>query len=331
MALPIGTILDGKFKIVQVLGEGGMGTVYKVEQAGTPGTPPYYYAVKELLLSQSTSIEERKAAIERFNKEITLLRSLKHPRIPSLMLPFQERGNYYFVMEFVPGRSLEKILEDTKGPLNEEDVIKWMAQVCEALSYIHSFNPPIILRDLKPGNVMVTGDDVHLIDFGIARKFDPNKRTNTENLGTISYASPEHLGSITAPGQRRSAQNPGKLVQTDARSDIYSLGATMYHLLTNREPDPIQTPASGSILAKNPRLRTVMINGKLVSPVEQVIIKAMQQEPALRFQSAEAMRVALQHCLPNQAAPTTIQIPAISPSATIVVPAGGFNNANSGV
>src|SRR2546425_6015120 len=323
MALPIGTTLDGKFKIVQVLGEGGMGTVYKVEQAGTPGTPPYYYAVKELLLNQSTSTEERKAAIERFNKEITLLRGLKHPRIPSLMLPFQERGNYYFVMEFVPGRSLEKILEDTKGPLDEEKVIHWMMQVCEALSYIHSRTPPIILRDLKPGNIMVAPDgDVQLIDFGIARKFDPNKRTNTENLGTISYASPEHLGSITAPGQKRSAQNPGKLVQTDARSDIYSLGATMYHLLTNHEPEPIQTPPSGSILAKNPRLRTVQLGNRVVCPVEQVIIKAMQQEPANRFQSADAMRMALQHCLPNSAAPATIQIPAISPNATIVVPAG---------
>src|SRR5207237_7277271 len=118
-------------------------------------------------------------------------------------------------------------------------------------TYIHSLTAHISLRNLKPANVMTTPDgNVQLINFRIARKFDPNKRTNTENLGTISYASPEHLGSITAPGQRRSAQNPGKLVQTDARSDIYSLGATMYHLLTNREPDPIQTPASGSILAK---------------------------------------------------------------------------------
>src|SRR6202011_4400660 len=209
-----------------------------------------------------------------------------------------------------------------KDPLPEVQVIKWMAQVCEALSYIHSRTPPIILRDLKPSNIMVTSDDdVFLIDFGIARKFDPNKRTNTENLGTISYASPEHLGSITAPGQRRSAQNPGKLVQTDARSDIYSLGATMYHLLTNHEPDPIQTPASGSIYARNQRLRTVQIGNKLVCPVEQVIIKAMQQDPAQRLQSAEAMRVALQHCLPNNAAPATVQIPAISPNATIVVPA----------
>ena len=235
------------------------------------------------------------------------------------MLPFQERGNYYFVMEFVPGRSLEKILETTRGPLPEDQVIKWMIQVCEALAYIHTRNPPIILRDLKPGNIMVSVDDeVQLIDFGIARRFDPNKRTNTENLGTISYASPEHLGSVTMPGQRRTAQNPGKLVQTDARSDIYSLGATMYHLLTNYEPDPIQTPAAGSILAKNPRLRTVQLGNKRVCPVEQVIIKAMQQDPAQRFQSAEAMRVALSQCLPNAAA--TIQIPALTANATIIVP-----------
>ena len=323
MPLPIGTVLDGKFKIVQVLGEGGMGTVYKVELVGRPG---YYRAVKELLINLNTGAEERRSAIERFDKEIDLLFSLKHPHIPSFLLSFQERGNYYFVMEFVPGQSLDKMLEKNKGPLNEEDVIKWMMQVCEALSYIHSFNPPIILRDLKPGNVMVTpSGDVQLIDFGIARRFDPNKRTNTENLGTISYASPEHLGSLTSPGQRRSPQNPGKLVQTDARSDIYSLGATMFHLLTNYEPDPIQTPATGSIRAKNPRLRTVRVGNTVVCPVEQVIIKAMQQNPDQRFQNAEAMRTALQHCLPNYAPPSTVQIPAVtSANATILVPTNGL-------
>src|ERR1041384_6110731 len=121
MALSIGTVLDGKFKVVQILGEGGMGTVYKVEQIGT--SPPYYYAVKELLINPNTSAEDRKSAIERFNKEIALLRSLKHPRIAALALPFQHRGNYYFAMEFVPGRSLEKMLEDARGPLPEEQVI----------------------------------------------------------------------------------------------------------------------------------------------------------------------------------------------------------------
>ena len=105
MALPIGEILDRKFKIVQVIGEGGMGTVYKVELLDRPGN---YCAVKELLINPTTSAEERKTAIERFNKEIDLLFGLKHPRIPSFMLSFQERGNYYFVMEFVPGKSLDK-------------------------------------------------------------------------------------------------------------------------------------------------------------------------------------------------------------------------------
>jgi len=319
--LPIGTILDRKFKITAVLGIGGMGTVYKVEQVDRPG---YFRAVKELLLDDNITEEERKSAIERFNKEIDLLYNLKHPRIPSLILDFQERGRYYFVMEFVRGRSLEKILETANAPLDEDTVIHWMMMVCEALTYIHTRTPPIILRDLKPGNIMVTDEnDVFLIDFGIARRWNPNKKTNTENLGTISYASPEHLGSITGPGQRRSVQNPGKPAQTDARSDIYSLGATMYHLLTNQEPEPIQTPRPGSILAKNPRLHTILINGKYVSPTEQIIIKAMQFDPAQRFQTAEAMRVALQHCLSTagQAAPTTVQIPAISPNATIMVPA----------
>ena len=322
MALPIGTVLDGKFKIVKVLGEGGMGTVYQVEQDAGPGVPPYKYAVKELLISPNTSEEDRKSASERFNREIALLRGLKHPRIAALMLPFQERGNSYFVMEFVPGKSLEKMLEETNAPLPEDRVIRWGMQVCEALTYIHTRTPPIILRDLKPGNIMITPDgDVQLIDFGIARRFDPNKRTNTENLGTISYASPEHLGSITAPGQKRTAQNPGTLVQTDARSDIYSLGATMYHLLTNYEPDPIQTPAPGSMVQKNPRLRTVQQGGRIVCPIEQVIIKAMQQDRANRFQSAEQMRVALAQCLPNNAAPATVSIPATaSPNATLYIP-----------
>ena len=244
MPLPLGTILDGKFKIVQVLGEGGMGTVYKVEQVGKPG---YFRAVKELIISPNTPADERKSAIERFDKEIDLLFNLKHPLIPSLILSFQERGNYYFVMEFVPGRSLEKILEDSKSPLDEDQVINWMMKVCEALSYIHTRTPPIILRDLKPGNIMITPDDnVQLIDFGIARKFDPNKRTNTENLGTISYASPEHLGSITAPGQKRSALNPGKLVQTDARSDIYSFGRVLHERDDAHEPRRIRLVGGGN-------------------------------------------------------------------------------------
>lgn len=332
MPLPIGTVLHGKFKIVQVLGEGGMGTVYKVVQEGpqagmstavnqgvrkgSPGIAPYECAVKELLI---TSEEERSVAVERFKKEIDILRGLNHPHIARFYDSFQERGNDYFVMEFVPGSSLEKKLEENKGPLPEDQVIKWAMQVCEALSYIHTQNPPIVLRDLKPGNIMVMPNgEVKLIDFGIARRVDPNKKTNTENLGTISYASPEHLGSITARGYQRSSKSPKVLIQTGPRSDIYSLGATIYHLLTNYEPDPIMTPLQGSILAKNPRLRVVQRGNVTECPIEQVIIKAMQYYPEQRFKDAEEMRRALQACLTSNGA-TTIQTSAQSPNATIIV------------
>jgi serine/threonine protein kinase/tetratricopeptide (TPR) repeat protein len=332
MPLPIGTVLDGKFKIVQVLGEGGMGTVYKVVQEGlqsgmstavnkvvgigTPGIPLYECAVKELLI---TSEEERNVAVERFKKEIDILRGLNHPYIARFYDSFQERGNYYFVMEFVPGSSLEKKLEENKGPLPEDQVIQWAMQVCEALSYIHTQTPPIVLRDLKPGNIMITlNGAVKMIDFGIARRVDPNKKTNTENLGTISYASPEHLGSITARGYQRSSKSPKVLIQTGPRSDIYSLGATIYHLLTNYEPDPIMTPPQGSILAKNPRLRVVQRGNVIECPIEQVIIKAMQYYPENRFKDAEEMRRALWACLSSNGA-TTIQTSAGSPNATIIV------------
>ncbi len=332
MPLSIGTVLNGKFKIVQVLGEGGMGTVYKVVQEGpqagiattlnqgvrqgSPAIAPYECAVKELLI---TSEEERSLAVERFKKEIDILRGLNHPHIARFYDSFQERGNYYFVMEFVPGSSLEKKLEENKGPLPEDQVIIWAMQVCKALSYIHTQNPPIVLRDLKPGNVMITPNgEVKLIDFGIARRVDPNKKTNTENLGTISYASPEHLGSITARGYQRSSKSPKVLIQTGPRSDIYSLGATIYHVLTNYEPDPIMTPLQGSILAKNPHLRVVQRGNVTECPIEQVIIKAMQYYPEQRFSDAEEMRRALWTCLSGNGA-ATLQPSAQSPHATLIV------------
>lgn len=288
--LSSGEVLDGKFKIVQVLGEGGMGRVYKVEQISRPGQ---FRAMKELLISPTTSVEERKTAIERFNKEINLLFGLRHPRIPSLILSFGERGTYYFVMEFVPGQSLDQMLEQNKGPLDEEQVIKWMMSICEALAYLHSRTLPVILEDMQPRDIMVTPEgEVHLIDLGTWRRpspYMPREKRNRKagvRLETISYRSPESLGRLSLHER-----------EVDARSDIYSLGAIIYHLLTEDEPDPIVTPQVGSILAKNPRLHTIQVDGKIVCPIEQVIIKSMQQDPELRFQNANAMRRALEYCL----------------------------------
>ncbi|HEY7779599.1 MAG TPA: FKBP-type peptidyl-prolyl cis-trans isomerase, partial [Ktedonobacterales bacterium] len=148
------------------------------------------------------------------------------------------------------------------------------AAVCDVLGYLHARRPPIILRDLKPANIMVTPEDeVRVIDFGIARTYKLGQTTNTENFGTIIYASPEHLG---------------RTGQTDARSDLYSLGATLYHVLTNHEPRPMTTPAPGSLRQLNPALSEA---------AERVVVRAMQLDPARRYQSAAEMAAALRAAL----------------------------------
>ncbi len=312
MSLPNGAVLDNRYRILELLGEGGMGSVYKAENQRMPGP---LWAIKELSIEAFADEHELREAIERFEKESTLmgqLTILPHPRLPRVIDRFSENGRYYFVMEFVPGKSLDRILEEVNHPLPERQVVDWAIQVCEALSYIHSQTPPVILRDLKPGNIMVTPQgEVKLIDFGIARLWKPGQKSNTENLGTMTYASPEHLGQTG---------------QTDARSDIYSLGATMYHLLTNEEPTPLDTPPPGSLRGRNPHLS---------QSVEEIVIKAMQLDPNRRFQTAAAMQKALQSCLPAPvsagvhagsanhapAAPTAPAAP--SPGATLIVPVGG--------
>jgi Protein kinase domain/Caspase domain len=297
--LPPGTILDRRFRIVRELGRGGMSTVYLVVRVEKPSK---FWAIKQLLpVDRSNALSE--ISIKLFDNEIDILSELKHPYIPSLIRSFEEGGSYFYLMEYAPGFTLEQILEKAQGPLDEMKVIYWMMQVCEVLSYIHSFSPPIIMRDVKPGNIIVTPDNsVRVIDFSIARRFDPNKQTNTMNLGTIVYASPDHLGSINTrqPLNTRQSlleQGPRIPIQTDARSDIYSVGATMYHLLTNNEPEPMSTPDPGSILAKNSSLHTMQIENRVICPTEQVIIKAMQLDRYQRFQNAAAMRVALDYCL----------------------------------
>jgi Flp pilus assembly protein TadD len=269
MGLPLGTLLHGRYRIQARLGEGGMGSVYQVQDLTRPGV---ILAVKELLDDASAPPDEIALAKRRFEDEIALMRQLHHPRIPAYVADFSQGGKRYFVMQFIPGGTLEDRLLLGRAPLSERDVLAWMIDVCDALAYLHGRNPPIIIRDLKPANIMVTPrGEVYLIDLGIARTYKPGKLSNTENLGTMTYASPEHLGQT----------------QTDARSDIYSLGATMYQLLTNREPAALETPKPGSLRQFRPAL----------SPgTEDVVIRAMQTDPRWRFQSALAMREALLRC-----------------------------------
>ncbi len=294
MPLASGTVLAGRYRLIARLGEGGMGSVYKVEDVTHPGR---FLALKELLDDATLPPEERAAAVKRFDDEIALLRRLHHPRIPSFEGHFLERGQHYFLMELIAGVTLEDLQTQRHSPLPEYDVLSWMCDVCDVLSYLHAQHPPIIVRDLKPGNIMVTPDgDVFLIDFGIARTYKAGKQSNTENLGTAIYASPEHHGHG----------------QTDARSDIYSLGATMYHLLTDVEPAPMETPRLGSLRHHAPTLSEA---------TERLIIRAMELDPARRFPDAEAMRQAMRQAmlsLPPAAQASRTRITSSRPSAPVV-------------
>ena len=298
MGLPVGIVLARRYRVLAQLGEGGMGSVYKVEDASHPGS---VFALKELLDDSTASAEDVAWAKKRFDDEIALMRRLKHPRIPFFVEDFYEGGRRYFVMEYIPGDNLEQRMERTHAPLPERDVLPWMMGICDVLTYLHGRRPPIIVRDLKPGNIMVTpGGDARLIDFGIARTYKAGQRSNTENLGTMTYASPEHLGKT----------------QTDARSDIYSLGATMYHLITGHEPVPLQTPTPGSLRQLQPSISAA---------TEDVVIRAMQLDPQRRFQTATEMRAALGRCLDGfVVAPATVASPttASRAHAPVVLPRG---------
>lgn len=319
MGLTAGTVLRGRYRVLARAGEGGMGSVYQVEDLAHPGR---VWALKELLIDPTAPAEEATWAAKRFEDEIALMRRLAHPRLPAFVEDFTEGGRRSFVMEFIPGATLEERLARARGPLPERDVLDWMIGICEALEYLHGRQPPIIVRDLKPGNIMVTPrGDVRLIDLGIARTYKHGKLSNTENLGTMTYASPEHLGQA----------------QTDARSDIYSLGATMFHLLTGVEPTPMETPAPGSLRRHQPALGEA---------TEAAVIRAMRLDPAQRFQTAAALRDALVRCrallapaapivptlTPQRApatAPVTLTRPAVQPVAASARAAAAVRRATS--
>jgi serine/threonine-protein kinase len=233
-----------------------------------------------------------------FRQEAQMLAKLSHPNLPAVSDYFSEGGKQYLVMEFVDGDTLEDRLARTSGFLDEAQVVDWATQICDVLSYLHSQQPPVIFRDLKPSNIMVDRSGrVKLIDFGIARLFKPGKSGDTQVMGTPGYAAPEQYGKA----------------QTDPRSDVYSLGVTLHRLLTKY--DPADTPFN------LPQTRS--LNPKVSSGMAALIERATRTDATARYQSAREMQQALKAPpapAPAKPQPAPAQV-AVAPVATPVAPA----------
>lgn len=210
------TVLENRYIVVKTLGRGGMGAVYLALDSRLDNIP---VAIKEM--STGAIGGDLQAAISAFKKEASILVNLRHPALPRMSDFFsQGEDRWYLVMDYIEGLTLKEIV-DERGPTPEAEVVNWARQLCQILDYLHQQNPPIIFRDLKPANIMLTPEGhVKLIDFGIARHFQQGGTADTTAYGSSGFAPPEQYGEN----------------QTDPRSDIYALGATLHYLLTGIDP-----------------------------------------------------------------------------------------------
>jgi len=215
--LPPNTILRTRYHILEQLGKGGMGAVYKAKDTTFNNR---FLAVKQMIQS---GLAPQMLAVytDNFQREANLLASLMHPNLPRIYEYFSEGEYWYLVMDYIEGINLQKHLEQSGGRLPVEEALHIGIDLCTVLHYLHTRQPTIIFRDLKPANVMLTSEGhLYLIDFGIARQFNPNQQKDTHDFQTPGYAAPEQFNQK----------------QTTPQSDIYSLGATLHQLLSGDDP-----------------------------------------------------------------------------------------------
>lgn len=261
--LEIGSLIDGKYKILNKVGQGGMSVVYLAmnEKANKQ------WAIKEV---RKDGVKDFEIIKQGLVVETDLLKKLSHPSLPSIIDVIEGPDTFLIVMDYIQGNPLSKALEEY-GAQPQEYVIEWAKQLCDVLEYLHTRTPPIIYRDMKPANIMLKPDgNICLIDFGTAREFKEKNLADTTCLGTVGYAAPEQFGGMG---------------QTDARTDIYCLGATLYHLVTGRNPcDPPYEI-----------LPIRQVNPALSSGLERIIQKCTQRNPDDRYQSCAELMYALEN------------------------------------
>lgn len=261
--LKIGSVIDGKYKILNQIGKGGMSVVYLAmnERANKQ------WAVKEV---RKDGVQDFEVVRQGLIVEMEMLKRLRHPYLPTIIDVIDTDDSFLIVMDYIEGKPLSRALAE-HGALPQEYVIEWAKQLCEVLGYLHTREKPIIYRDLKPDNIMLRPDGtITLIDFGIAREYKAYATHDTRALGTQGYAAPEQFG-----GQG----------QTDARTDIYGLGTTLYHLVTGYNPS-------------EPPYEIFPIrhwNPSLSQGLEKIIWKCIQRNPKDRYQSCAEILYALEH------------------------------------
>jgi serine/threonine-protein kinase len=282
-AFESGTILRERYRLTNIVGQGGMGNVYRAEDLRLPGR---LCAIKEVRPDPMDTAEGRAQAREQFLQEASILAQLDHPNLPKVSDYFTEGGNEYLVMDYVPGEDLSQVLSASREKdqnLDQETVLSWAGQIIDALAYLHVQDPPVLHRDIKPANIKLTPDQrIKLVDFGLVKLLAADEaRTITvlQGRGTALYTPLEQYG--------------GEGSHTDARTDIYALGATLYHLLSDYPP-----PDAKTRFLKPSNLRPLIKVNPLVSAhVSEAIMWAMEMHPDDRptdvrqFQSALEGRI----------------------------------------
>jgi serine/threonine-protein kinase len=279
--LPDGEVLRNRYRITRQIGQGGMGNIYLADDLVLQGR---LCAIKEVLRDPSLSPDLQQQARNQFYREASVLARLDHPNLPKVsdFFSMDDESRDYLVMDYVPGRDLKEIMDEARQNgryLPESEVLGWAMQLADALAFMHRQDPPIVHRDIKPSNLKLTPHGLlKLVDFGLVKLLVPEDRTITvvQGLGTAHYTPLEQYGNDSG--------------HTDARTDIYAFGATLYHLLTNEPPAEAKQRFLHPGSFKPPRA----VNPELSLNVERAITWALALHPDNRPPSIEVLRDALQ-------------------------------------